>query len=159
MPFQQDNAHSHMTAAKQCAFRGVKQLPWPARSPFFRQLNMYGTRLSRNLLFFHSLPQPLPNCDNGCKIIGTIRRLYDHLHVRIHACIVTRRATLYWCDYLGSLHCDMCVSFDLNLSYTPTMINYLSHQFAIEWICPWGRCIFFWQFIIALILNTWLLIN
>ena len=37
-----------------------------------RQLNMYGTWWSRNLLFLQSLPQPLPNCDNGCKILGTI---------------------------------------------------------------------------------------
>ena len=26
----------------------------------------------------------------------------------------------------------MCVSFDLNLSYSPTMISYLSHQFAVQ---------------------------
>ena len=44
----------------------------------------------------------------------------------------------------GIPYCDMCVSFGLNLSsYTPTMINYLSHQFAIQWTCPCGYCIFF----------------
>ena len=37
-----------------------------------RQLNMYGTWWSGNLLFLQSLPQPLPNCDNGCKMLRII---------------------------------------------------------------------------------------
>ena len=36
------------------------------------QLNTYGTWWSGNLLFFLSLPQPLPNCNNGCKMLGTV---------------------------------------------------------------------------------------
>ena len=42
-----------------------------------------------NLLFLQSLPQPLPNCNNGCKVLGTvsqddIRHFYDHFHMRLH---------------------------------------------------------------------------
>ena len=34
--------------------------------------NMLGTWWSGNLLFLQSLSQPLPNCDNGCKLLGKI---------------------------------------------------------------------------------------
>ena len=37
-----------------------------------RQLNTYGTWWSGNLLFLQSVPLPLPNCDNRCKMLGTI---------------------------------------------------------------------------------------
>ena len=36
------------------------------------QLNTYGTWWSGNLLFLQSLPQTLPNYDNGCKMLVTI---------------------------------------------------------------------------------------
>ena len=70
-----------------------------------------------------------------------IRHLYDCLHLRIQACIAAKgRNILYWCDCLGNPYCE----FGLNLlSYTPTLINYLSHQFSIQWTCPWRFCIFF----------------
>ena len=52
-----------------------------------------------------------------------IRHLYDLLHVRIHACDAVRGGfTVYWCECLDTLYCDMCL-FGLNLSYTPTMTN------------------------------------
>ena len=62
-----------------------------------------------------------------------IWNFYDHLHARIHICIVAREdCTMYWCDCLSTSYCDMPVSFGLNLSYTPTVINYLWPQFAIQ---------------------------
>ena len=55
--------------------------------------------------------------------------------------------TVYWFDCLGSPYCDMCVSIGLNLlSCTPTMINYLIHQFAIQWTSlshPFYTCLCF----------------
>ena len=62
-----------------------------------------------------------PNCDKRCNLLqDDIRHLYDHLQVRIHVWITAREGyTLYWCDYLGTPYCDMCISFGLNLlSYT-----------------------------------------
>ena len=67
-----------------------------------------------------------------------IRHVYEHLYARVHA---REDYTVYWYESLGTLYCNMCVSFGLNsLSYTPIMINYLSHQFAVQSTCPWGCC-------------------
>ena len=57
-----------------------------------------------------------------------IRYLHDRFHARIHACIADRGGyTVIVATVWASLTVT-CVSFDLNLlSYTPTMINYLSH--------------------------------
>ena len=114
-----------------------------------RQLNTYGTLWSGNLLFLQSLPQALPNCDKGAKCLGQSIAGWHSEPSWPFACENTRlrcrqgRYTLYWCDYLGNSYCNMCVSFDLNLlSYTSTMINYLSEQFWIQWTCP-RRCCFF----------------
>ena len=53
--------------------------------------------------------------------------------------------TVCSCDCLGTPYCDMFVSFVLDLlSYTSTMINYLSLQCWIQWTCPCRCCIFFW---------------
>ena len=41
-----------------------------------------------------------------------------------------------------------CISFDLNLLYTPTIINYLSHKFsilALEGVAFFRQCMFFSQ--------------
>ena len=50
------------------------QLPGQQEPQISRQLNTYETRWSGNILFLQTLPQPLPNCDNGCNILGTIYR-------------------------------------------------------------------------------------
>ena len=95
-------------------------------------------------------------CHNHCWIATTGARCLGHSFAGWHSaplwsfsCESTRLlcrqrgGTLYWCDCLGTPYCDMCVSFGLKLlSYTTTMINYLSHQFAIQWTCPWECCIF-----------------
>ena len=72
--FQQDNAHPHTAATTQRTFRSEQQLTCPERYPDLSQLTMYGTLWRRNLLFLQSLPQPLPNRDNGCKMLGTVYR-------------------------------------------------------------------------------------
>ena len=49
---------------------------------------MYRTLWNANVLLLQSLPQPLPNCENGFKILGTlsqddIRHLYDGFLARM----------------------------------------------------------------------------
>ena len=113
------------------------------------QLNMYGTWWSGNLLFLQSLPQPSPNCDNGCKMLETVY------------CMMTFGTFMIVCmrEYMPALPPEgdtlcidvilwttltvTCVSYGLNLSYTPILINYLSHPFSVHWTCPWKSCIFF----------------
>ena len=66
-----------------------------------------------------------------------IRHLYGRLHERIHACVAARGITLCIDVTVWAPLTVTCVSFDLNLlSYTPTIINYLSHQFSIPQTCP-----------------------
>ena len=48
--------------------------PGQQETQISRQLNMYGAWWSGNLLFLQSLPRPLQNCDNVCKMLGTIYR-------------------------------------------------------------------------------------
>ena len=69
--FQQNKACSHMAAAMQHALLGVQQLPLPARSSDLSPIEQVWD-MSRNLLFLQSLPQSLLNCNNGCKMLGTI---------------------------------------------------------------------------------------
>ena len=113
------------------------------------QLNTYGTWWSGNLLFLQSLPQPLPNCDNRCKMLGTIyHRMTFSTFMTVcmqeyKPVLLPEGGTLSQCDCLSTPYCDMSVSSDLNLSYTLTMINYLSHQFTIQWTCLQEYCIFF----------------
>ena len=72
--FQQDNAHPHMVAVMQRALRGVQQLLWPKRSPNLLPVERVWNMMKRELTLSPSLPQPLPNCEKGCKILGTIYR-------------------------------------------------------------------------------------
>ena len=78
-------------------------------------------------------PEP---ATTGARYLGQsiIWHLHDHMHVRIHACIAARgvQCVLMWI-VLAPLTVT-CDSFGLNLlSYTPTTINYLSHQFSSDW--------------------------
>ena len=149
--YHQDNAHPHMAAVMQVLSVVYNNCLGQKDPQISCQLNMFRTWWSGNLFFLQSLPQPLTNCDNRCKMLGTllsqddIRHFYNRLHARIHTCIAVRwKYTVYWFDCLGTPYCDVCVSFGLNLlSYTPTMINYLWHQFSKQWTCPWRCCIFF----------------
>ena len=51
--------------------RGV-QLPWPARTPDLSPIEHVWDIMKWNLVFLKSLPQPLPNCNNRYKLLGTI---------------------------------------------------------------------------------------
>ena len=84
--FQQDNECPHTAAATQRALRGVQELSWPARAQISRQLNTHGTWWSGNLLFLQSLSQPLPNCDNRCKMLGTIYCRVTRVTTRPDSC-------------------------------------------------------------------------
>ena len=116
------------------------------------QLITHGSWWSRNLLFLQNLPQPLPNCKNGFKMLGTI-----YLRMTFGSFM-----TICMWEYMPALppegdtlcidvtfwapltECDMYISFGLNLlSYIPTTINYLSHQFSKQWTCP--RVFFFFS--------------
>ena len=111
-----------------------------------RLWNTYGM-LKRELT--QSLAQPLPNCDNGWKMLkknlsqDDIRYLYDRLDARIHACVAAIGGTLCIDVTVWAPLTVTCVSFGLNLlSYTSTMINYLSHHFSIQWTCLEGIAFF-----------------
>ena len=149
--FQQDNTCPHTAAATQCALHGV-QLTWSARSPDLSPIEHIWDMMKRE----HTLsPEPATTIaelrqrvqdawDNLLQ--DDIRHLYDHLHAKIHACVAARGGYIvYWCDCLDTLYCNMCFSFSLNLSYTPTIINYMSHQYIIQWSCSSGCCSFFRQ--------------
>ena len=148
--FHQNNARPHLAAATLRALCGVQQLPKPARSPDLSTVEQVWDKMTRELTLSpeHTttaaeLRQWVQDAwDNLSQY--DIRHFYDRLNVRIYACVVARvEYTVYWSDYLGTSYCDICVSFGLNLlSYTPTMINYLSHQVSIQWTCPWWCWIF-----------------
>ena len=70
--FQQDNIHPHMAATMQHALHDIQQLPWSTRTPDLSPIQNVWVMLKGNLLFLQSLPKSLPNCDNGCKMLGTI---------------------------------------------------------------------------------------
>ena len=67
--FQQDNARLLQRNMLFMVYNNCLRQKDPQIS---HQLNTYWTWWSGNLLFFQSLPQPLPNCDNGCKMLRTI---------------------------------------------------------------------------------------
>ena len=94
-------------------------------------------------------------CHNHCRITTTGARCLGQSIAGLYSAPLwpfawenTRLSCCEWgvtfvLMWLSSLYCDMCVSFGLNLIYSSTVINYLSHGFAIQWTCPWGCCIFF----------------
>ena len=119
--------------------------PGPQESQISRQLNTVG----------HDKAGTCSFCQNHCRIAtrvqdawnnlsqDDIQHIYDRLHARIHACVAAEWDTLCIDASVWASLTVTCVSFGLNLlSYTPTTINYMSHQFAIRGICPWGCCIF-----------------
>ena len=84
-------------------------------------------------------------CHNHCRIATTGARYlwqstagWHSAPLWLFACENTRLL----CHRRTTLYTGICVSFGLNLlSYTPTMINYLPHQFSIQSTCPWRCCI------------------
>ena len=86
MFFQQDSAHPHMAAAIQNALRGVQQLPWPARTPDHSTIEHTWDMMKWELILLQSLPQPLLNCGNGYKMLGTIYRRWHSASLWSFAC-------------------------------------------------------------------------
>ena len=101
----------------------------------FRQLNTYRTWWSGNLLFLQRLPQQLPNCDNGCKMLGTFYRRMTFVTFM----------TFCMQEYTSALlpegvHCVFMWLFGHPLLWHASFIwsefvilYYLSHQFSIQW--------------------------
>ena len=71
---QHGNVRPHMAPATHGDVLSVQQLTWPARSPDLLPIEHVLDMVKRNLLFLQSLPQPLPNCDNEWKMLGTVYR-------------------------------------------------------------------------------------
>ena len=99
----------------QHALRGVKQLPWSARSPDLSPiLSTYGT-IPREFTLF---PEPATNTAELWQRVqdawenlsqDDIRHLYNRLHGRIHSCVADRGvSTVYSCDCLGTPFSDIC---------------------------------------------------
>ena len=94
---------------------------------------------------YNANPSKWPNSKNRCRMLGQSIEGWHlaplwYLHTSILAYGSVRGGcTVYWYDSFGTHYCDMRVSWDLNLSYTPTMINYLCFN------CAWGCCILFRQ--------------
>ena len=109
-----------------------------------------------NVLFLQSLPQPLANCNNRCKMLGTIcRRMtfgtFKTACMRDYTPLLPPEWALLSIDMTVWVPLTVtCVSFCLNLSYTPITINYLSHQFSIQWASP-RRC---WIFSVVYVWST-----
>ena len=116
----------YTVAAKQ---RGVQQLLWSAKIPDLLPTEHVWDLMKLELTLS---PEPATTiAELRQRVQDTwhnlsqddIRHLYDHFHARMHDCVENR-----WAYFLNTPHCDMCVLFGLNLlSYTLTMINYLSH--------------------------------
>ena len=98
------------------------------------QFYMYGTWKCDNSLFLQSLPQPLQNCNNGCKMLWTIYRKMTICMREYTPVLLPEEATLCTDVTVWAPLTVMCVSVDLDLlSYTPTLITYLSYQFSLQW--------------------------
>ena len=149
MYFFSRTTHVHIRLLRRHVFFVMyNNYPGQQQPKISRQLYTYGTWCSGNLLFLQSLPQPIPNCDNGCKILGTIyRRMtfgrfmagYLRFPQKVLHCVLLWRfghpLLLHMC-FIWSEFVTIC---------TPTLMNYLWHQFAIQWTWPWDCCNFFRQ--------------
>ena len=93
--FQQDNARPHTAALH--VLRAVQQ-PWPAWSPDLSPIEHVWDRWCGNLLDLQSLLQPLPNCENRCKMLGTIYRRMTFGTLWPFACENTRRGSALCID-------------------------------------------------------------
>ena len=146
-----------MAPVMQCALHDVQQLLWLARSLDLANWTRMGHDEAETCSFSSAR-------HNHCRIVTTDAGCFGQsitgwhsaplwLFVCENTCLHFCQRGLYWCDCLGTPYCDMCFSFGLNLSsYTPTMINYLSYQFAIQWNCAWSCCIFFSSSVFCLLL-------
>lgn len=91
--FQHDNARPHTTRATQHALRGVRQLPWPARSPDLSPIehiwDMMGQRLLRSPRPATTIPDLRIQIEDAWNSIpqSHIQHLYDRLHDRIAECV------------------------------------------------------------------------
>ena len=150
--FQQDNARPHMAAAMQRALRDAQQQPWPARFPDLLQIEHKLDMMK----WGHSFSRA---CHNHCRSVTMGERCLGQSIAGWH---LATFMTICMREYMPALPLERggdtlcidvtvwapltetCISFCLNLSsYTPTMINYLSHKFSIQWTCPCRCCIFF----------------
>ena len=124
---RQYNTRPHKAAATLCALQGVQQLPWPARSPDLSPIEHIWW--SGNLLFLHSLPQPLPNCDNRCKMLGTICRRMTF----------STFMTVCMREYMPAMlleGCTLCIDVTVWAPFTVMCVFHLVwiyHHIVLQW--------------------------
>ena len=93
--FQQDSECLHTAAVMQHAFHGV-QLPWPARVPDLSPIEHLWDMTKRELTLSQEPATTIAELQQWVQSVwdnvsqDDIWHLYDHLHMRIHACIVIR---------------------------------------------------------------------
>ena len=111
---------------------------------------------------YNATPCKWSNYDNRYKILGKIyRRMTFGTFMTVcmreyMPALSPEGATLCFDVTVWATLSVTCVSFGLNLSYIPTMINYLTHQLAIQWTCPWAFWIFFRRCITYSYLSYWI---
>ena len=107
--FEQDNARPHAAAVRQRAFRGLHQLPWPARfsylSPYEHVWDMKRElTLSREPAT--TIAELRQQVQDACNHLSQddFRHLYDGLYARLHVCAAARSTyTVYWSDFWAPL--------------------------------------------------------
>ena len=123
----------------------IRYLPRTARTSDVSPIEHVWDMMKRELTLSPEPATTIAKLRNGCKMFGTIyRRMTFGTFMTVCMREYTPEETTLNIDVtvLAALTVEY-VSFGLNLlTYTPTMINYLSHQFPIQWTCPWGCCIF-----------------
>ena len=117
---------------------------WPAKSPDLSLIVHVWDKMKREL-YLQRIPQPLPNCDKGCKVFGTIYRrmtfgTFMTVCMREYTPALPPEGVTLCIDVTGyPLLWYVFFAFGLNLSY----ITYsYSDKLPVAWTFSWGCCIF-----------------
>ena len=114
--FKQNNARPLTAAAMQRALRGVHLRRRPARTPDLSSIEQVWYIMKWELFFLKGLSQPLRNCDNGCKMLGTIYcwmtfGTFKTVCIREYTTALPPEGegyTVYWCHCLRTPYYVMC---------------------------------------------------
>ena len=114
----------------------------------------------------------MPNCNNGCKTLGTIyhRMIFGTFMAvcmwRIHAWVDARgRYPVFWYDCLGTTYCDVCYvcsGFIIIYSYNdkqPVTSVFSTLNLSLQMLHFCFPVVLFFQFIIRVIVYLILSVN